>query len=107
MTVYNHKNGKEIKEYFGCECGSDEHLMVFRYWAEDGDDDKELYLNVHLANYENFFQRLWVAVRFLFGYRSKFGEFDEVVIRKDDINRLFNLINTVKKDMEGKIIEKY
>ena len=61
-----------------CACNSDEHtlrLMHFKADPEGGDDFDEVYWSVYLNPYP-WYKRLWVALRYLFGHRSKFGSWD-------------------------------
>ena len=61
-----------------CACNSDEHtlrLMHFKADPEEGDDFDEVYWSVYLNPYP-WYKRLWVALRYLFGHRSKFGSWD-------------------------------
>jgi hypothetical protein len=58
---------------FVCRCASLEHLFVVSAEEED------LFIETHLAPLP-FFERLKHAVRYLFGYRSKYGDFDEIVL---------------------------
>jgi len=42
----------EETEILLCSCYSDEHQILVHY----NEDDKELYLDVHLSSYHNFWQ---------------------------------------------------
>lgn len=67
-----------------CECGSLEHQVFFWY----DEEEKELYCEPHLSTYRNFFKRLWVGLKYAFGYRSRFGEWDSTVFRQEDMTKL-------------------
>ena len=58
---------------FVCRCGSLEHLFIVSA------EEEYLFIETHLAPLP-FFERLKHAVRYLFGYRSKYGDFDEIVL---------------------------
>ena len=61
-----------------CACTSDEHtlrLMHFKARPETGDDYDEMYWSVYLRKWP-WYKRLWIAVRYIFGHRSKYGDFD-------------------------------
>jgi hypothetical protein len=73
-----------------CDCQDPEHQFVLTYYEDD--EEKEMYMQVHLVNYDNFFRRLWTAVRYLFGYRSRYGEFDEVVLNLDSVRTLVDFL---------------
>jgi hypothetical protein len=76
-------------EFFECQCYSDEHTLKFTY---DPQDD-ELYASVYLSQYRNFFQRIWTAVRYVFGYRSRYGHWDCFTLQREDAERLRGLLD--------------
>ena len=61
-----------------CACASDEHtlrLMHFKGDPEKADDFDEVYWSVYLNPFP-WYKRLWGALRYVFGHRSKFGCWD-------------------------------
>ncbi len=80
------------KLHIVCECGSMEHQMLF---IHDHDDD-EMYLEIHLANYRNFFKRLWVGLKYAFGYKSQYGNFDSTILSKEDRDLLLDYLAKAK-----------
>ena len=76
-----------LPEYFlSCICGSPEHQLIFRY------DDEELWTEVHLANSYNFIGRIWVAMKYILGYRSKYGHWDCVLLDREKAEKLRDFI---------------
>lgn len=67
---------------FICDCHSTEHQI--RVMA----DEEDLYIQVHLTTHENFFNRLWSGVKYIFGHKSRFGDWDEFILNRDDKNSL-------------------
>ena len=63
-----------------CSCGSHEHQVNFDYW-EDLDGDKNVYMTIHLAEYP-FWKRLWRGLKYIFGHKSNYGNFDEFILSK-------------------------
>lgn len=80
-------------EYIECSCHSSEHLIKFA-WFED---DPELYLGVYLYTYTNFFKRLWIGLKYAFGYRSRFGDWDEFIVNVEDADKIINLLQNLKQ----------
>ncbi len=67
-----------MKELFiRCACHSVDHQIVFSYDANDPDD---VYLEVHLTDYDHWWQRMWRAIRYVFGRPCRYGDWDEVLI---------------------------
>jgi hypothetical protein len=62
-----------------CACGHPEHQFDLTYW-DWGDGDLDMFLTIHLAKDRNILRRIRYAIRYVFGYQSKYGAFDEVVI---------------------------
>ena len=61
------------RQLFTCACSSLEHMFVVSAEEED------LFIEVHLAPLP-FLMRLKHAIRYVFGYRSAYGDFEEVVL---------------------------
>jgi len=77
------RDGSPREKLISCSCGSPEHQFILTYWPGYGGDEDELYMEPHLITWENIFRRLWTAIRYVFGYRCKYGHWDCVLISKD------------------------
>lgn len=80
-------------EFFECVCGTEEHTLRFKLDA----DDIELYTSVFLNQYHGFFGRLWIAIKYLFGYKCKHGHWDCTIIKLEDTDRLIELLESYKR----------
>lgn len=83
------------KEIILCKCGSAEHQILF-LWLEN-DEDKEVYAQIHLAPERSIFKRIVNAIKYIFGYKSQYGAFDEVVLSPSNIKDLEKVIEHLKK----------
>lgn len=81
-------------DYFECQCFSSENRLVFTY----DDEDNEIYASIFLNQYHNFFQRVWVGIKYIFGYKCRYGHFDCFILESSDKERLINTINQLKYD---------
>lgn len=63
------------EKFIKCMCGSPEHQAIFGY-DPDEEDFPELWIEIHLCHYENFFKRIWMAAKYIFGYHCKYGHWD-------------------------------
>ena len=77
------------RETFVCNCHSMDHQYSF--WWDD--DIKQLYAEPHLTTYRNFFQRLWYGLKYVFGYKSRYGAFDEMLFKDEDTDALRRFLN--------------
>ncbi len=69
-----------------CECESNEHQFILSSWQDS--KNYELYLEPYLCNYKNIFQRIYYSIKYIFGYQSKYGAFDCVIISKDKAQKM-------------------
>lgn len=80
-------------EYFDCECFSSEHTLRYVFyrsrknWSED-----DVTIEVYLNTYEGFWKRVWIAVRYIFGYRCRYGHWDNIEMKHEDVTRLRGLL---------------
>ena len=72
------------ERFVRCACNSPEHQVILCY--DPGDTDfPEMYLEIHLTTTRSVLRRLWVALKYLFGYRCRYGEWDEVVLDSNKV----------------------
>jgi len=76
-------------EILVCECSSLEHMVVIRY------DDEDVYLGVHLTK-RSFLDRLKYGIKYIFGYQSTYGAFEEVILHKDHLEGFENIVKELK-----------
>lgn len=81
-------------EIIVCMCSSMDHCFRLM-WVEDS-----LYLTVHLTR-KAWWRRLWVALKYVAGKRSIYGDFDEVLIPVDAYPRLLAVINKAQVAADG------
>ncbi len=83
-------------EFFECQCRSDEHTLKFilEQYSDDS-NDLEIYTSVFL--YEgSWWQRLWIAVKYVFGYKCRYGHWDNFIMRHEDVDRMLKLCQQYK-----------
>lgn len=98
----------DINELLICQCGDPAHQLIFSY-DKGVDENKRLvkelemvYVSVHLIRETNFFKRLWNGLKYIFSNkRSIYGDFDEVILRPEDADKLQKVVdylNHIKND---------
>lgn len=86
---------KEHRETFICQYNSVEHQFSF-VWYEYDDCESEVYMEVHLAPL-SWWNRLKNGIKYIFGHRSIYGDFDEVIFKKEDASKLERVVEFLKK----------
>ena len=82
------------RETLICKCESIEHQATFS-WFED-DNGGDVYLEIHLKP-AKLFRRIINGVRYIFGHRSIYGDFDDMIIKKTDVAKLERIVEYLKK----------
>lgn len=84
-----------IEELLLCQCGDPSHQLIVYY--DDNDEAPCVYVSVHLTPERNFFKRLWRGIKYVFSNeRSIYGDFDEIIIRTEDLSKVERIVDTLK-----------
>lgn len=89
-------------EFFECECSSDEHTLRFVLDLDENPPKTkngtlfprhpELYTGVFLNHHGYWYHRLWRGLKYIVGYKCKYGHFDQFLLQEEDAKRLINLV---------------
>lgn len=82
------------QELFICACNSVEHQLVISYFTDERGGD--VYCCIHLKPESNIFKRIWKAVKYIFGHRSIYGDFDEFIFKPGDTDKLQQVLDHLK-----------
>lgn len=78
-----------------CACSSTEHQIVFSSFDDKNEDYRSVYCMIHL-NKLPFFKRLYNGIKYIFGYKCKYGDFEEFIIDKNNVCKLKEIINYIE-----------
>ena len=82
------------KELLLCECESPEHLMVVFF--EEDENHPIVYFQVHLKKI-SLLKRIIYGIKYIFGFQSKYGAFDEFILNKKDYIKIENVLKYLNK----------
>lgn len=85
------------RETFYCLCGHLEHQLIANV-IDDDLDTTVVYLSMNLSNEFSFFKRLKLGIKYIFGYRSKFGMFSEVLLDEIETIKFIRFLNQALLD---------
>ena len=74
-----------------CDCSSTEHQIVFHR----KDDDGMVYATIHLTHC-SFWRRLKKGIRYFFGYKCKYGHWDEFILSAEHAGKLREIANELE-----------
>lgn len=82
------------REVLICQCHNLEHQVTFSWLGNNEDGD--VYMEVHLKPF-GLWQRIKNGIRYIFGHRSKYGDFDDMILKKEDAWKLEKIVEYLKK----------
>jgi len=72
-----------------CDCSSAEHQLVLRY-DDDKDLGRQVFVEIHLVPLV-WYKRLWLGIKYIFGYKCKYGNFEEMILSPKHARQIYNL----------------
>jgi hypothetical protein len=82
--------------YFECACHSDEHRLVFQLDLDD--KHPEIYVSQFMHHWNPWWKRVWIAIRYVFGYKCKYGHFDCWIMKPEDAEKLRSMLDEFIKN---------
>lgn len=76
------------RHYVECACGEAGHVLRFTWWPDEDPDMEFIAVDVFLDENGGFFRRLWAGVKYILGFKSRFGHFGETVLEREQIEKL-------------------
>lgn len=79
-----------------CSCGDLRHQLVFttfEFINSSGITQKDCWLQI-LLNKHNFLTRLFVGIKYILGFQSKFGIFEEFIINEENAIKIKNCMES-------------
>jgi hypothetical protein len=71
-----------------CDCSSFDHSVRFNIDNELG----HVYMDVPLKQWRPFYQRVWLAIKYIFGYTAKYGHYDTVILKQRDYDKIREIL---------------
>lgn len=82
-------------EHIECACHSIEHTI---HLIAIGDN--EVSMNLFLSDVP-WYKRVWKAIKYVFGYKCIYGQFDEFIIDKEGANEFISFLSKNVLDKAG------
>ena len=75
-----------------CDCSSREHQIIIEH-----DNEYNLtYCHIHLVK-NGFWRRLKAGLKYIFGYKCRYGQWDEFILKPEHANQLRELSELLSK----------
>ena len=94
---------KKKEDILICSCHSTDHQIVLLYDEDINESGKSYpmcYAHV-LLNKKPFWGRLKHGIKYIFGYKCKYGAFDEFIFNPDDAYKIQRLANYLKSELDN------
>lgn len=76
-----------------CSCYSPEHYILVTFNKEE----KEVYFNYFLET-QKWYKRILIGIKYIFGFRSKFGHFGEIIIDEKNTKVFKKIIKCISDE---------
>lgn len=76
---------KQKTEVLRCLCSNNEHILIVDKFS----DDPIIYIHVHLTPHK-WYKRIWKGIKYIFGHQSNYGEFQEILTTKQELQNLID-----------------
>jgi hypothetical protein len=60
------------------------------------EEDNNVYCHIHLVQH-GFWKRLKAGLKYIFGYKCRFGQWDEFIFKAEDSEKLFKFAEKLKQ----------
>lgn len=84
---------KVTREYLECVCCSPDHLFQMCLHDEYNGEEPILYTEVQLRQYRRWYKRLWIAVKYFFGYQCRYGHWDCFSFERETAVQMRDMLN--------------
>ena len=76
-------------KYIECDCQDVIHTIRFSYIEDDM--CPELFISNHLNKFP-WYRRIWVAIKYIFGYNCIYGHFEETLLNDQQVANLVDFL---------------
>ena len=83
----------EKTEVLLCSCRSEEHQILIHHYPEE----QEVIFSYHLNSSDGFWSRLRKGLRYIFGYKCRYGHWDEIILTPQHIPQFQRIIESLTK----------
>lgn len=95
--MLNYTPSQDKTLYIECACYHPEHSVVMKYLRDDDyPNHKEIYIQTYLCKH-NLWNRILYAIKYIFGYQSEQGAFQEVIISESKMKEIKDFIEYVEQ----------
>ena len=99
------KQSKVNTELFLCECGDTSDQIIMQWWDDQDDEYPSVYATFYLRK-EPLLKRIKLALMYILGKRSRYGEFGEVILKPEDYLKMQKVTDFLKRSYDMRQKEK-
>lgn len=77
-----------------CDCNSSEHQIIIH----KDSDENTVYCHIHLVK-RRFWKRFILGIKYIFGYKCKFGHWDEFIFKPEHSQQIQNLLEHLNRKL--------
>lgn len=73
--------------HLDCDCFELEHTLRYSYLIDNDIRLSEVFVHTFLS-LQPWYKRIWHGIKYIFGYKSKYGHFDETTLEYKKVIKL-------------------
>ena len=84
-----------------CDCHSSEHHLQLHYFIDnDNPFPREVYIQPFLNTYYNFWKRVKAGIKYIFGYKCMYGQWDSMCITRENYQAFKDMIDFLDEKLD-------
>ena len=92
--------------YIECSCQDSQHVTRFSWWRWENDLNDtywdELCIETQLNLVYPWYKRVWLGIKYIFGYQCKYGHWYEATFQKEEVKKLIEVCQEYVENIEEK-----
>ena len=84
-----------------CSCSSPEHTIRFSHIPDSMDDGELVWVSIFLNDWRPWWKRAWIAIKYFFGYNSRYGHWDSASISLSEGEKLISFLQDAIKEQNS------
>lgn len=91
-------------KWVDCACSDPSHSIRFSVDTTDtteGPIHEFIIIETHLSSYHPWYKRIWLALKYIFKYDSKYGHYDCTILTESKLVELLHFFKEAVNDKRG------
>jgi hypothetical protein len=88
--------------YVTCSCQSSQHIIKFCFIENYAEENDVCWVDIQMIQWRSFWKRIYVAIKYIFGYEEKYGHWDCTQLSRDEVEKLKKFLDRAILNLDEK-----